>query len=75
MRCKILPIHNGDDNDPTTTVEVKLHRHTIEIRGVSETDAFELEEILSRAKTIKVRSYYIENNRGYEKDVVKKRLR
>ena len=57
MKCKILPVNKGLDKPPITVVNVKLHRHHIEIQGLSETDAYELEEILNRATKIKVRRY------------------
>ena len=57
MKCKILPVSPMSDETLMTVVNVKLHRHTIEIQGLSETDAYELEEILNRATKIKVRRY------------------
>ena len=55
MKCRILPVYNGQHAEPTTVVEVKLHRHTLEIEGLTETDAFELEEVLSKVTKIKIR--------------------
>lgn len=57
MKCKLLPVYNGQHNEPMIVVEVKLHRHTIEIEGLVETDAMELEELLMKVNKIKVRRY------------------
>ena len=43
MKCKIKPVYNGQHAEPKSVVEVKLHRHTIEIEGLTENDSFELE--------------------------------
>ena len=57
MKCKIIPVVIDQDEEASTKVEIKLHRHTIEIIGLRENDAFELEELLMKAITIKVRRY------------------
>ena len=57
MKCKIKYVKVEADQDPVAVVEVKLHRHAIEIKGLMETDAIELEELLSKATKIKVRRY------------------
>jgi hypothetical protein len=63
MKCKIVyeyPVK--PETEPQAVVIVKLHRHAIVIAGLKEIDAIELEEILGKAKTIKVRRY--ENGRS-----------
>ena len=57
MKCKIKYVEVERDQEAAAVVEVKLHRHTIEITGLSETDAIELEELLNKTKKIKVRRY------------------
>ena len=57
MKCKIIPVVTDQDEEVATKVEIKLHRHTIEITGLRENDAFELEELLMKATKIKVRRY------------------
>lgn len=57
MKCRVLPVYNGQHNEPKSVVEVKLHRHTIEITGLNENDAMELEELLKKTTKIKVRRY------------------
>ena len=57
MKCKIKYIEVRHDQDPVTIVEVKLHRHMIEIEGLMENDAMEIEELLLKATKIKVRRY------------------
>ena len=66
MKCKIMPLIRNVDEEATTKVEVKLHRHIIEIIGLSENDAMELEELLLKATKIKVRRY------PYAQDMVKR---
>ena len=55
MKCQIIPVQQGRDVEPKTIAEVKLHRHTVEIHGLLENEAFELEVLLNRTKKIKVR--------------------
>ena len=62
MKCKIVYEYNGQHEEPMTVVAVKLHRHLIEITGLAENDAFELEELLNKTKKIRVRRY--ENDNG-----------
>ena len=57
MKCKIKYVEVERDREAVTVVEVKLHRHTINITGLLETDAIELEELLMKATKIKVRRY------------------
>lgn len=57
MKCKVVYEYNGQHATPLAVVQVKLHRYRIEITGLEEIDAVELEEILGKAKQIKVRRY------------------
>ena len=57
MKCKIKPVYDGQHREPKIIVEVRLHRHTIEVLGITENDAMELEELLLKATKIKVRRY------------------
>lgn len=57
MKCKIKYVEVDEDQEVVAIVEVKLHRHTIRITGLIETDAVELEELLRKATKIKVRRY------------------
>lgn len=57
MKCRILPVYDGQHREPKSVVEVKLHRHTIEIEGLTENESYELEELLNKATKIKVRRY------------------
>lgn len=57
MKCKMVFREVEPDQEPGAIVEVKLHRHTIEIIGLIENDAMELEELLTKAIKIKVRRY------------------
>ena len=57
MKCKVVYEYNGQHEVPLAVVIVKLHRHMIEITGLEEIDAVELEEILGKTTKIKVRRY------------------
>ena len=61
-------MYNGQHNEPLTVVEVKLHRHTIEIAGLTENEAMELEELLKKATKIKVRRYDNEGSKKVQSD-------
>lgn len=69
MKCKIAyeyPVK--PETEPLAVVTVKLHRHAIVIAGLKEIDAIELEEILGKAKKIKVRRYEHGNSKKVSGD-------
>ena len=54
MKCKIVYEYNGQHEESVAVVVIKLHRHMIEVQGLNEVDAMELEELLTKTTKIKV---------------------
>ncbi len=57
MKCLIKAKGVDEYAEPLMVVEVKLHRHTLKLEGLTENEAMEFEELVSKATKIKVRRY------------------